>query len=238
MEEIEITGPISALSLTYELGDALPNAYIIKGKKFSIKEFSFTIDKAHTSVSGTVGGAQAEAIKNHIEAELTSAVAAIKDDILSGNSAQIANLPVMSLFPIVVLFYTSQASEKLDLSEKWVLFDFSPSSLAYLKNQRQDMLQEIQSTFKIIKKDKEVGEESAFQMIVDQNLINVFVNKFLAQDVIYSMREFMSKDPRMSLFRQLLTTTSAAMLMPSFKEEYGEGKALDIVGTLSHDHFN
>jgi hypothetical protein len=74
-------------------------------------------------------------------------------------------------------------------------------------------------------------------MIIDQNLINTVANKFIAQETLYSVREFMSRDPRMSLFRQLMTTTSAQMFLPSFKEDYGEGKALDFVGTLSHDHF-
>jgi hypothetical protein len=68
---------------------------------------------------------------------LTSKVTAIKVEVLSGNSERLKKLPIMSLFPLVVLFYTSQASEKLDLSEKWVLYDFSPSSLAYLKESRR-----------------------------------------------------------------------------------------------------
>jgi hypothetical protein len=45
----------------------------------------------------------------------------------------------------------------------------------------------------------------------------------------------MNLDPRMALFKQLLTTTSVGMAIPSFKTEYGEGKMIDVVGTLSHD---
>lgn len=45
----------------------------------------------------------------------------------------------------------------------------------------------------------------------------------------------MNLDPRMALFKQLLTTTSVGMAIPSFKAEYGEGKMIDVVGTLSHD---
>jgi hypothetical protein len=54
VEEIEITGPISSMKLSYELTDAEPNQYIIKGKKFVIKEFAFTIDKTQTTISGSV----------------------------------------------------------------------------------------------------------------------------------------------------------------------------------------
>jgi hypothetical protein len=45
----------------------------------------------------------------------------------------------------------------------------------------------------------------------------------------------MSKDPRFALFRQLLTTTTIGMALPSFKEEYGEGKPVDLIATLYHD---
>lgn len=45
----------------------------------------------------------------------------------------------------------------------------------------------------------------------------------------------MSKDPKFALFRQLLTTSTVGMAIPSFKEEYGEGKALDIISTINHD---
>jgi len=44
----------------------------------------------------------------------------------------------------------------------------------------------------------------------------------------------MSKDPRFALFRQLLTTSTIGMALPAFKEEYGEGKAVDIISTISH----
>jgi len=42
-------------------------------------------------------------------------------------------------------------------------------------------------------------------------------------------------DPRFKMFAQLLTTTTLGMVLPNFKEEYGEGRPLDLVGTLSHD---
>ena len=37
------------------------------------------------------------------------------------------------------------------------------------------------------------------------------------------------------MFRQLLTTSTLGMVLPSFKEDYGEGKPVDLIGTLSHD---
>ena len=48
----------------------------------------------------------------------------------------------------------------------------------------------------------------------------------------------MSVDPRFAVFKQLLTTTTVAMVLPQLKEEYGEGRPLDLVGTASHDFIN
>lgn len=45
----------------------------------------------------------------------------------------------------------------------------------------------------------------------------------------------MSYDPRFALFKQMLTTTTIGLVLPSFKDDYGEGKSIDLVGTLSHD---
>lgn len=75
-------------------------------------------------------------------------------------------------------------------------------------------------------------------MIIDENLVNGVVGKFLKIEKMYSLREFMSMDPRFSVFKQLLTTTTVAMVLPQFKEEYGDGKPLDLVGTASHDFIN
>ena len=35
--------------------------------------------------------------------------------------------------------------------------------------------------------------------------------------------------------KQLLTTTTVGMVVPSFKEEFGENRPLDVVLTASHD---
>jgi hypothetical protein len=42
-------------------------------------------------------------------------------------------------------------------------------------------------------------------------------------------------DPRLAVMKQLLTTTTVGLAIPSFKEEYGENKPIDLVLTTSHD---
>jgi len=51
---------------------------------------------------------------------------------------------------------------------------------------------------------------------------------------MYSLRELMSMDPRLNIMKQVLTTTTVGLALPSFKEDFGEGKSIDLVATLSH----
>mmetsp|Transcript_47299 Transcript_47299/g.34587 ORF Transcript_47299/g.34587 Transcript_47299/m.34587 type:complete len:233 (+) Transcript_47299:690-1388(+) len=73
----------------------------------------------------------------------------------------------------------------------------------------------------------------AFSGIIDQNFLNCFLYQLTSNDKQYSLREMLSRDPKMALVKQMLTTTTVALLLPSFKEEYGEGKMIDMVGTVS-----
>jgi hypothetical protein len=72
-------------------------------------------------------------------------------------------------------------------------------------------------------------------MIVDQNLINGAIGQFLKIEKAYSLRELLNIDSRLAVMKQLLTTTSVGMLIPSFKEEYGENRPINLVLTASHD---
>jgi hypothetical protein len=52
---------------------------------------------------------------------------------------------------------------------------------------------------------------------------------------MYSLRDMLALDPRLAVMKQLLTTTTVGLAIPSFKEEYGENKPIDLVLTTSHD---
>jgi hypothetical protein len=54
---------------------------------------------------------------------------------------------------------------------------------------------------------------------------------------MYSVRDLMSKDPRFAMFKQFLSTSTIGLVLPAFKDDYGDAKAIDLVGTLSHDFF-
>lgn len=56
-------------------------------------------------------------------------------------------------------------------------------------------------------------------------------------DKMFSLREFLSTDPRFSLFKQFLTTSTLGLALPNFKTDYPEGSPVDVIGTLSHEFF-
>ncbi len=95
----------------------------------------------------------------------------------------------------------------------------------------KDLLKHIESQYAPLSPN---SDPSAMQMIIDENFVNFGFQYLISGKGKFSMREFMSRDPRFAIFRQLLTTTTFGMAIPSFKEEYGEGKALDIISTVSH----
>jgi len=53
---------------------------------------------------------------------------------------------------------------------------------------------------------------------------------------MYSLKDLMNLDPRIAVMKQLLTTTTIGMLIPSFKEQYGDNRPIDVVLTASQDY--
>lgn len=93
------------------------------------------------------------------------------------------------------------------------------------------MLKPLETSYAPIDESK---DPSALQMIIDENFVNFGFQYMIGKEGKLSLREFMSKDPRFAIFRQLLTTSTLGMAIPSFKEEYGEAKPLDVIATVSH----
>lgn len=132
------------------------------------------------------------------------------------------------------MFYGSYFSENVEFTDEFIEYGYSPNSLNFVSKKGFEMLKEIQTDFETTKS----WNETAVQLIIDENFFNAFISSFTTVDKMYSLREFMSEDTRLSLFKQLLTTTTLGLGLPSFKEDYGEGKSIDLVGTLSHDYIS
>ncbi len=100
--------------------------------------------------------------------------------------------------PVLGLYLATYASEKVEFSDKFVEYDFSPLSTKFVTKLHEEFLRPIKSDF-IPNEDGE--EQSALQMIIDENFINGIVGGFLKIDKMYSLREFLNTDPRFMVFK-------------------------------------
>jgi hypothetical protein len=66
-------------------------------------------------------------------------------------------------------------------------------------------------------------------------LINGFIGQFLKIEKNWSLRDLLNLDKRLAVMKQLLTTSTIGLAVPSFKEEYGENRPINVVFTVSHE---
>lgn len=123
-------------------------------------------------------------------------------------------------------------------------FEIAPDRLDYgfdpeifYKNDRpffkkkRSMLKEIDSEFS----ELEEGQDPyAFQLIMDENVINAFLLDFVLYEKAFSIRQIMKMDDKMRPFLETLNTNTIGLAMPQFIEEFGEDKAVDFYLSLSH----
>lgn len=76
-----------------------------------------------------------------------------------------------------------------------------------------------------------------FQLQIDDNLFNSFSSVFTSVDKSFSLRELMKNNPKTKPMVNAMTTNMIAPVIPTFTEEYGDNKNLDIMFSLSHSLF-
>ncbi len=153
----------------------------------------------------------------------------VKDEIKDKNMLHILKIPVPLLLPLGAAQVLGFGSERMKFDNNFVEYGFSPKTFGLAKEQNMEMLEDVGTEFPSDDKNE------ALSLIVDQNFINHLFINYAKVDKMYSMRTAMKGDPRGQMLTQLMTTTSLGMVLPSIKEEYGEGKKVDVVGTLSHE---
>lgn len=151
---------------------------------------------------------------------------------MAGSIKYLQKLPVLNITPLIALFHTTNTAENVQFAGDFIEYDFSPSSFKLVNEQNDDNLKPIEHEFAAMRDEK---GQRAFQLVVDENLPNAFFNQFISYEKKLSLREMLSADPRFALFRQLLTTTTVGMAIPTFKEEYGDNKNLDVIFTINND---
>lgn len=141
-------------------------------------------------------------------------------------------LPITSIVPLFGIYYASLTADSAKFTEKFIEFNYSPAKFKLLSDRAYSKLKDIDTEFE---EPKEGEKERALQLLLDENIINSLFAHFATMDTMYSLRKVISRDPKLSVFRQLLTTSTIGMVLSSFVEDYGEGKPIDLIGTLSHD---
>lgn len=235
-EEFTLEGPVTGFRVAFEVKDNTEGAK--QSKKIDFKSIDFTLAEDATTVKSASNLFQehghAAELKKWVREQLSAALHKIKDDAFLGKDAVIAKLPALSLAPMVGLYFAAFGADRMQFTDEFIEYEFSPVSLKLVKqaNLYDEFLKAIDTDFAA----QEEGEEpSALQLIVDQNLLNGFIGQFLKIDKNWSLRDLLSLDPRLAVMKQLLTTTTIGMVVPSFKEEYGDNRPLNVVLTASHD---
>lgn len=147
-------------------------------------------------------------------------------------------MPVESFLPMLVLRYVATFSQHVDINNDMLGFGFDPELV--LKSYRppspkkQKLLKAIDSTFS----EPEEGENKhAISIIVDENLFNTVILDFVIIDQSFSLRDAgkAKGGQEADAILEMLSTTTAGMIMPGLIEEYGEGKMIDMMVSLSHN---
>ncbi len=112
----------------------------------------------------------------------------------------------------------------MDVNEQFIQYGISPSSLNLVSKKSAKYLKNITADFEEPSND----QDKAVQIMLDENFFNALFAQLANVDKMYSLREFASQDPRLKIVMQLLTTTTISFALPAFKEEYGEGKLVDL----------
>jgi hypothetical protein len=96
-------------------------------------------------------------------------------------------------------------------------------------------LKEIQGEFYQDKNKK--GDSAIAQVLLDDNFFNSWASVFVTIDKTFGLRELAKGNPKIKPHLKMLTTTSIGTVIPSFSEEYGNEKRIDVAFTPSHEIF-
>lgn len=157
------------------------------------------------------------------------------NEIWDGEIEHLANIPVESFMPLLLLRHISTLATKTEMTSKAFTYGFDPEMI-YEKYRpktakKEDLLKPIQSYFS----DPEEGDDDhLFSIILDENAFNSFILDFVLVDRNFSLRELIEVDPKTRDMTQQMVTDSIGLLMPQVLEEYGPGKNVDVMFTLSH----
>lgn len=196
-------------------------------KQFSIEfgEFTINLEDAENQavIKGALRGESANAVRNAYE------------DIWDGDLSAMGKLPLESFLPMIVLKQISSVAKTFEITPNHLEYGFDPE-MFYSKQRpfykkKRAMLKEIDSEFS----EKEDGEDPyAFQVILDENVVNAFLLDFVLYEKAFSLRQIMKLDEKTRGMLTELNTTNIGLLIAEVLDEFGADKDVDLYISLSH----
>jgi len=140
-----------------------------------------------------------------------------------------------TVIPMAAIFYTTHFSEIFEVDDKFITVGFSLDHFKMLTAKQNKMLKAIKHA--MYNPQNKDGDDALIQISIDDNLFNSLTAVFASVDKSFSGREIMKQNPKTRPFLNMLTTSTIGTVLPTFKEEYGEDKNIDIMFSPSHSLF-
>jgi hypothetical protein len=157
------------------------------------------------------------------------------EDIWDGDFAALGRLPLESFLPMILLKQISSVAKTFQITPGYLEYGFDPE-VFYAKDRpffkkKRSMLKEIDSEFSEQDPD---ADPYAFQLILDENVVNAFLLDFVLYEKAFSLRQIMKMDEKTRPYLDALNTTNIGLLMAQVVEEFGADKEVDFYISLSH----
>ena len=123
------SGPIAEFNMSYALGKKHNYDHNYEANVWTENPFRLIINEGDLQTDASLSAEQ----RSELVAQLTSSLTSLKQDIQDAKKKYLPNFPMDLAVPFVSMFYATQFSEKVDLSDKYLAMDFSVEHLNMLK---------------------------------------------------------------------------------------------------------
>lgn len=170
-EDFTISGPVANFKVSFDVKDEAD--YLAGSSKIAFSSITFSLPDAQINSDNAAfkEHGHTEEVKSWIKFKLHEALQNVRTEAFAGRDSIISKLPALSIAPLVGLYFAAFGADKMLFTDEFIEYEFSPVSLKLVKeaNLHSEFLSQIETQFT----PREEGEEeSALQIIFDQNLVN------------------------------------------------------------------
>lgn len=230
--EFSFSGPVSLLKLQYKLGEKWNKEMNYMAKAFEEAAWNFDVSPASLTVTGAELTDEA---KTGLVKLLTDKIDEVKAKCLAGKEEVVPEFPMDAVVPFVGLYYAIQFAETASFDSGYAAMGASLKHFELLTEKQNNLLKDIQGGF--YKEQSKSGDKALAQVLIDDNLFNSLASVFVSVDKTFGYRELAKGNPKMKPSLKMLTTTTLGTVLPSFTEDYGAEKRIDVAFSPSHELF-